>query len=211
MPTLEVTAESGEKEFFELSADETIVGRDQFCDIVLRRHTVSRQHARIVRAADGFYIEDLSSLNGTYLNGRRLEERTLMKDQDRVHIYEVVAVFHEAAPDEVRAALAAGDAQASEVEDALPEELAERTMVAQPQATAADVDASSQARFRAALKISLDLEGGLEVDEILPKILDGLFEIFTQADADTFCWPRAPTDTWCLAPSSIAAASRGTA
>ncbi len=73
MATLEVCTGDGGREFHELSSDEMLVGRDQFCDIVLRNHTVSRQHARIVKAADGYYIEDLSSLNGTYLNGRRLE------------------------------------------------------------------------------------------------------------------------------------------
>src|SRR5262249_36360849 len=38
-----------------------------------------------------------------------------------------------------------------------------------------------QARLRAALKVSLDLDGRMEVDQILPRILDRLFEIFPQA------------------------------
>jgi hypothetical protein len=173
-----------------LTADEMIVGRDQFCDIVVPKHTVSRRHARFVRAADGYYVEDLASLNGTYLNGRRLEGRTLIKDQDRIHIYEVVAVFHEATPEEVRAALADtvdGRPRALE-EEPLPEERSEqgqsatRAMGAQREAAAAQPDPSSQARFRAALKISVDLEGDLEIDDILPKILDSLFEIFPQAE-----------------------------
>ncbi|MGD9720376.1 MAG: SpoIIE family protein phosphatase [Pirellulales bacterium] len=188
MPTLEVSTESGDKQYYELAADEMIVGRDQFCDIVLRRHTVSRQHARIVRAADGFYIEDLSSLNGTYLNGRRIEGRTLVKDQDRIHIYEVAAVFHEGTASEVRAAHeASGDGQPPELAaEPLPEERADqgaaaaRTMLAERQAGQA-VDPGSQTRFRAALKISADIGGGLEIDEILPKILDSLFEMFPQA------------------------------
>ncbi len=138
--TLEVTTESNGKQLFELTADETVVGRDQFCDIVLRRHTVSRQHARIVRAPDGFYIEDLSSLNGTYLNGRRLEGRTLIKDQDRIHIYEVVTVFHEASPDAIEAAAeneSADERPHSLDAEPLPEERAEpaqsaaRTMLAE--------------------------------------------------------------------------------
>lgn len=179
MPTLEVCTGDDGREFFELSSDETLVGRDHFCDIVLRNHTVSRQHARIVRAPDGFYIEDLSSLNGTYLNGRRLEGRARIKDQDRIHIYEVVTIFHEGTPperDEV-------DEVAETLSDVpLPEEVrrtpvAARPVLAQDQST----DATTQARFRAALKISLDLEGEPDVDHILPKILDSLFEIFPQA------------------------------
>jgi phosphoserine phosphatase RsbU/P len=208
--TLEVCTESNGRQLFELTADETVVGRDQFCDIVLRRHTVSRQHARIVRAPDGYYIEDLSSLNGTYLNGRRLEGRTLVKDQDRIHIYEVVTVFHEASPAAIEAATdnASDDDQPHSLEaEPLPEERPEpaqaaaRTMLAEAQGVGdAPADPSSQARFRAALKISLDLEGGLEIDEILPKILDSLFDIFPQAvrgyillseGADSHLVPRA--------------------
>lgn len=185
MATLEVCTEAHGRELFELTADETLVGRDQFCDIVLRNHTVSRQHARIVRSADGFFIEDLSSLNGTYLNGRRIEGRTPIKDQDRIQIYEVATVFHAGAPPEhdetacdepvtiISAPLAEQTERSAEAESSSARVL---------HAAAADsVEGSSQARFRAALKISADLQGPLDVDQILPKILDTLFEIFPQA------------------------------
>jgi len=179
MATLEVCTASGGHEFHELSSDEMLLGRDQFCDIVLRNHTVSRQHARIVRSSEGFFIEDLSSLNGTYLNGRRLEGRTQIKDQDKIHIYEVVTIFHEGDPTEPNVDLD------ETLADVTPAELTREPAAAQPLLATAPAepaaDASSQARFRAALKISLDLEGDLDVDQLLPKILDSLFEIFPQS------------------------------
>jgi pSer/pThr/pTyr-binding forkhead associated (FHA) protein len=204
MPTLEVTDANG-KRFYELTADETVVGRDQFCDIVLRNHTVSRQHARIVKAADGFYIEDLSSLNGTYINGRRVEGRTSIKDQDRIHVYEVVTVFHQGSPEEARAAsdkrpspraaeTVAVDAVKAEptkvepakVERTKAEPAKAKTKAAEQPAVRAAVaetpaDSGSQARFRAALKVSVNLEGAHDIDQILPRVLDNLFEIFPQA------------------------------
>ncbi len=187
MATLEVFTESNGRELHELTADETTVGRDQFCDIVLRSHTVSRQHARIVRAADGFYIEDLSSLNGTYLNGRRLEGRTLIKDQDRIHIYEIVTTFHEGSPAAVEA-IVPPEEPSSLAAQPLPEETEKRRgkapgrmVVSQVPAMPDEASASSQARFRAALQISVSLEGGLDFDQILPKTLDILFELFPQA------------------------------
>ncbi len=184
MPTLEVT-DSGGRQFFELTADETVVGRDKFCDIVLRNHTVSRQHARFVRTSDGFFVEDLSSLNGTYVNGRRIEGRTAIKDQDRIHVYEVVTIFHEASPEVAGRAGVDGRPGSLEAEP-LPEEPArddsvERAAPAPSLDGHTLVDTGSQARFRAALKISVNLEGGLEVDELLPRVLDSLFEIFPQA------------------------------
>jgi len=206
MATLEVCIDPDNRQFFELTADEMIVGRDQFCDIVLRTHTVSRQHARFVRSDDGYYVEDLSSLNGTYVNGRRIEGRTQIKDQDRIGIYEVVTVFHAANPAEVAQSGLLAPLEA--VPEPVP--LAARAMETVP--TADDASAAegsqgqalqasgSQARFRAALKISLELEGDLDVDHILPKILDTLFEIFPQAvrgyillseGADAHLVPRA--------------------
>ena len=42
-------------------------------DIVLPGDTVSRKHARIERRMDGYYVTDLFSTNGTFLDGHRLE------------------------------------------------------------------------------------------------------------------------------------------
>jgi phosphoserine phosphatase RsbU/P len=189
MATLEVCTESDGSKYFELTADETVVGRDQFCDVVLNNHTVSRRHARIVRTAEGYFIEDLASLNGTYLNSRKLEGRTPIKNKDRIHIYEVVTIFHDASPEEVRTSgdtvLAPGvKSEHTRVErvDEIPGPVqAVGHASPQPAVAEVDADAGSQARFRAALKISLSLEGETDVDEILPKVVDSLFEMFPQA------------------------------
>jgi pSer/pThr/pTyr-binding forkhead associated (FHA) protein len=47
--------------------------------------TVSRKHAEIRREADGFLIQDLGSLNGTYVNGERVE-RALLTSGDEIQI-----------------------------------------------------------------------------------------------------------------------------
>ena len=47
--------------------------------------TVSRNHALIVRRQDGLYIDDLGSLNGTYVNRRRIESHKL-DDGDEIQI-----------------------------------------------------------------------------------------------------------------------------
>jgi pSer/pThr/pTyr-binding forkhead associated (FHA) protein len=48
--------------------------------------TVSRNHAVIVRAADRTALRDLGSLNGTYVNRRRIEEDEVLADGDEVQI-----------------------------------------------------------------------------------------------------------------------------
>lgn len=77
----------------------TSIGRDgQNNDIVLDDPTVSRQHAKI-RLEEGmrkgelrFYLYDLASANGTFVNGRRIQ-RQLLKDGDQIRLGETTLVF----------------------------------------------------------------------------------------------------------------------
>jgi hypothetical protein len=70
---------------FQPGEGRTLVGRSPECDIFLDDVTVSRRHAEIVREGDEFTIRDLGSLNGTYVNRKRIESRTL-QDDDEVQI-----------------------------------------------------------------------------------------------------------------------------
>ena len=64
-------------ELFELAGERTTIGRSPNSDVFLDDVTVSRNHAVVVRRRDGFYIDDLGSLNGTYVNRRRIESHRL--------------------------------------------------------------------------------------------------------------------------------------
>jgi pSer/pThr/pTyr-binding forkhead associated (FHA) protein len=72
-------------ETFVLARDHMTIGRSPECEIFLDDVTVSRRHALVVRRADGCSIEDLGSLNGTYVNRRRVEQARL-EDGDEVQI-----------------------------------------------------------------------------------------------------------------------------
>ncbi|HPT95000.1 MAG TPA: FHA domain-containing protein [Microbacteriaceae bacterium] len=60
-----------------LDSDVTTVGRHPEADIFFDDVTVSRRHAEITRAGAAFEIVDQRSLNGTYVNGERLDRGTL--------------------------------------------------------------------------------------------------------------------------------------
>ncbi|MCL2625762.1 MAG: FHA domain-containing protein [Cystobacterineae bacterium] len=54
------------KEPMRIEGDEFIIGRGKTCDCVIESNRVSRQHARITREGDTFFLEDLNSSNGTF-------------------------------------------------------------------------------------------------------------------------------------------------
>ncbi len=62
------------------------IGRDPDCDVVLDDRQVSRLHARIVWREDHYELEDMSSKNGTHLNGRELTGPQPLHDGDEIQI-----------------------------------------------------------------------------------------------------------------------------
>jgi len=72
-------------EAFNVAGERMTIGRSPDAEIFLDDVTVSRNHALIVRRRDGLYIDDLGSLNGTYVNRRRIESHKL-DDGDEIQI-----------------------------------------------------------------------------------------------------------------------------
>jgi pSer/pThr/pTyr-binding forkhead associated (FHA) protein len=82
-PALVVRSGGGRAgETFPLGTEETTIGRSPECDIFLDDVTVSRRHAVIKREGNQLEIEDLGSLNGTFLNRRRIESGELSDDDE---------------------------------------------------------------------------------------------------------------------------------
>jgi pSer/pThr/pTyr-binding forkhead associated (FHA) protein len=69
-------------EVFNVSGERLTIGRSPDAEIFLDDVTVSRNHALLVRRRDGLYIDDLGSLNGTYVNRRRIESHKLQNGDE---------------------------------------------------------------------------------------------------------------------------------
>ncbi|HVU11002.1 MAG TPA: FHA domain-containing protein [Phototrophicaceae bacterium] len=69
-----------------LTRDNLIIGRGEECDIVLPERQISRQHVRIFKEDDAYYIEDLESRNGTWVNGQQLKGTRRLYDGDKIQL-----------------------------------------------------------------------------------------------------------------------------
>lgn len=65
---------------------ELFIGRTPENDIALPDMSVSRRHARVFKENGKVYVEDLKSTNGTFVNGQRITDVTLLGETDRLHI-----------------------------------------------------------------------------------------------------------------------------
>jgi len=80
---------------FVIDKDSVSVGRHPESDIFLDDVTVSRKHMEMRRREGKFYVHDLGSLNGTYVN-RQLVEETQLANGDELQVGKFKLVFYQA-------------------------------------------------------------------------------------------------------------------
>ena len=83
-----------ENKLFRLNQPQTTIGRAPECDLFCDDPSISRQHAVITKSANGFFIEDLDSTNGTYVDSCQVNKSKLEDNvQIRVgnHIFKFIA------------------------------------------------------------------------------------------------------------------------
>jgi pSer/pThr/pTyr-binding forkhead associated (FHA) protein len=100
MPRLEIVDGPEKGKVFSIHREETVIGRLAYCDVGLAQKNISRQHARVVRSGSEYFLEDMDSTNGTFLNGKRVRTRTRLRDHDLIRIYDVTLLFRESADQE---------------------------------------------------------------------------------------------------------------
>jgi len=111
------------KRTMRLKSEETIVGRRRDCDLRIRSSEVSRRHCLLSFQDGVLHVEDLDSVNGTYLNGVRVSGRQPVRPGDRLDIGPIQFLVEYALSREARASLQQREEEAVPAEeelDALP-------------------------------------------------------------------------------------------
>ncbi len=84
MNALLVELPSGSRIF--LKKDKTVIGRNPDNDVVAGGKYVSRRHCAVVRKGAGFFLEDLQSSNGTFVNGVKIGETVRLRNNDTISL-----------------------------------------------------------------------------------------------------------------------------
>ncbi len=191
MPFLQAfpTGESGEDENIAVEGPRVVLGRHPECDIVLEAAAVSRQHAQILAEGDNYFVEDLHSRNGTFVNGRLIEGRQLLQNGDRLKICDLSFTFYTQLPTEIlpqpgllQGTIAGGEAELVDDEAAQGNSTIMTKLDASFRRVGPQTIANPEAKLRAMIEIAHNLGKVVTLDAVLPKLLDSIFKIFVQAD-----------------------------
>ena len=78
---------------YSLTSEEAILGREEGIGISIRDPEVSRQHARIIWQSGNYFVEDLGSTNGTFLNGGLVSSPQPLRSGDTIGVGQTLLVF----------------------------------------------------------------------------------------------------------------------
>ncbi len=173
---------------------ETVIGRHPACTLQLDSNTVSRRHAQVIKDGSTYFVEDLGSGNGTFVNGKQITGRTQLNHDDRIKLGPILLRFQcdgssvmakPAGPSEVSRPVALAETR-SDI-DVVDDEGGDGatitgTLVGGPGSPFGMLEVQPEAKLKAVLEIARSLAGTVDMKAICPKILDTLFGIFPQAD-----------------------------
>lgn len=200
MSYLKILKGANSGKFIPLENDRIVFGRHPSCHIVLEDGAVSRQHAQIVESHGSFYLEDLRSRNGTQINDKDILQPTLLQNGDTLRVCEYEYTFHDLSSGEVpedtelvkessRNKLAGSSvykkneaAQTADLGDESKERSSIISRIDVRSGSGVRLSVKPEAKLRAILEIGQALNQVLDVDEVLPSILEALFQIYPQAD-----------------------------
>jgi serine phosphatase RsbU (regulator of sigma subunit)/pSer/pThr/pTyr-binding forkhead associated (FHA) protein len=168
---------------YPLESGQYVLGRHPDCDIVIDVGAVSRHHCKVFSDRLDFYVEDLHSRNGTFVNEQPVEARKKLSNGDRVRVCDVIFTFFAHASETPPSTLDESSSRAVLVDDV---EASSSTIMSKLDVVSGrggpQLAATPEAKLNALMEITQSLARAISLDEVLPQLLDSLFRIFMQAD-----------------------------
>lgn len=162
--------------------DEVVIGRDPQDALASKKflcipeHTVSRRHARVRRRGDAFFVEDLHSVNGTFVLGNRLRPGAWhpLRDGDEFNVSSAQIVFHSLV-------MPARENMPAIITKAVDATQLTRMMEAVPDAAQGDLQRTVQ-KLHAMAQVGIALGGVTDRATLIEKIMNFIFELFPLAE-----------------------------
>jgi phosphoserine phosphatase RsbU/P len=149
---------------FSCTEGTTTVGRQPDCDVCLESPAVSRLHAQVLHVDGSYFVEDLGSSNGTFLNGERIHERRSLAENDTVQFGPYHFSFR------TQPGSSSGDMPVV------------RSQVNAASSNHTLFEQNAAYKLQVVVEIAQSLGRTLEVRPLLDKLLERLFRLFPQAD-----------------------------
>ncbi len=198
-----VLLQGGEATTYPLTNLPVQIGRHPDCGIQLDSNMVSRFHARVSEDDGTFFIEDLGSGNGTFLNGQKAEMKQPLEEGDRIKLGPLLLRFEDD-PTGPQTAPVMRTVQMPNLPpdgssnllglDIFKDDDGSTIMGSADAKGFGLLDVRPEIKLKCILDISRSLAGTIELETLLPRILDTLFEIFPQADRGSILLRDFKTD-----------------
>jgi len=162
-----------------------LIGRDPACQIYISDLTTSRTHARIFITDQGCVLQDLGSINGTYINNSQIKKH-ILSDGDEIRIGSYVYRYQDYRPKKnkwVNMVTVINDR--NKIFEDLSEEDTEPKVQSESLENIQDLQAdlqSAKRRLNAYQTLINATSATLDTDTLFHKILDSLFNVFSEAD-----------------------------
>ena len=162
-----------------LLGDQTRMGRSPESDILFEEDTqVSREHAKIVREGEQYYVIDLQSRNGVSVNNQRVSNRVLLRDGDLVTLGQTTMRFScgAAPPRAPTQPTSSSIAAPTENKTIIAELSADQDFFAVKNAGVAELQKAAD-NLKIIYHVSEALAGNLDLNRVLNDVLDKIFEV----------------------------------
>ncbi len=190
MPSLFVIQGRDQGTRFELDDEDYVVGRTSDSAIQLHDTEVSRAHARLQRDGDTYQLRDLESSNGTYVNGKRIQESDLISG-DQVQLGRTLLLYTGiTAPvlpdltDQVDIVTGNRADDGSRIVHSLGQDDESGLFGPRTDETSHPWLARARSNLQIMYRTALAVSHTLDIDQLLQRILDMIFE---WVDADRGC------------------------